>query len=294
MADQQIADSRWQIVDGHRLSAIGHQPSAITDAIGRLPYRMALAGGWIDQPFVSQLDPAPPGSMVVAALEPTCRFMDRCGLGTSTRKVAERLWGGVLPDADPAELVRQLYAEENRGKAEPSGSQDMIGLLYPGVNRLDYAFDHAGGCFPRHIESNNDPRVAAWLEDVIYVLPVAPRPDGYNPLAIKNLDPIWIRRLGQSGRDCYDAIVARDLDGLGASMNDTMRCWEAILPGTVRHPTLTVDLPGILGYYQAHYAGAMYSGCGGGYLYVVSDAPVPGGFHVKIRLARESSDRGKD
>ena len=67
-------------------------------------------------------------------------------------------------------------------------------------------------------------------------------------------------------------------------MNESMRCWEAILPGTVRHPTLTVDLMGILGYYQARYAGAMYSGCGGGYLYVVSDEPVPGGFRVKVRV----------
>ena len=73
----------------------------ITDIIGGLPYRMAFAGGWIDQPFVSKHCPEPPGSMVVVALEPTCRFMDRCGMGTSTRKVAARLWGGTLPAADP-------------------------------------------------------------------------------------------------------------------------------------------------------------------------------------------------
>ena len=74
--------------------------------IGKMPYRMAFAGGWIDQPFVSQLNPTPPGSMVVVAIEPTCRFMDRCGMGTSTRRVARQLWGDVLPDRDPAELVR--------------------------------------------------------------------------------------------------------------------------------------------------------------------------------------------
>ena len=79
------------------------------------------------------------------------------------------------------------------------------------------------------------------------MVPVAQRPAGYSPLDIKNLDPEWIRRLGQSGRDCYDAILAQDLAGLGESMNESMRCWEAILPGTVRHPTLTVDLMGILG-----------------------------------------------
>ena len=85
-------------------------------------------------------------------------------------------------------------------RAEPSGSQDMIGLIYPGVNRLDYDFAHEGGIFPRHIESQQRPRVARWLEQVIHMLPVAPRPDGYNPLGVKNLDPAWIRRLGAAGQ----------------------------------------------------------------------------------------------
>jgi hypothetical protein len=261
-------------------------PVDIGDVIGKIPYRMAFAGGWIDQPFVSRHNPTPPGSMVVVAIEPLCRFMDRCGMGTSTRKVAMKLWGGELPDRDPAELVRELYEEENKDQAEPSGSQDMAGLIYPGVNRLDY--DHAcqGGYYPAHVESNNDPQVAHWLERVIHVVPVAQRPPGYNPLGIKNLDPDWIRRLGQSGTDCYDAILACDAEGLGASMNECMACWEAILPHTVRHPTITVDLMAILGHYQACYVGAMYSGCGGGYIYVVSEEPVPGAFQVKVRYAQ--------
>ncbi len=70
-----------------------------------------------------------------------------------------------MPERDPAELVRELYAAENKGKAEPSGSQDMAGLIYPGVNRLDYDFNYEGGYFPVHVESNNDPQVAHWLED---------------------------------------------------------------------------------------------------------------------------------
>jgi hypothetical protein len=255
----------------------------ITNVIGQLPYRMAFAGGWIDQPFVSQHDPQPPGSMVVVALEPTVRFMDRCGMGTSTRKVAAQLWGGALPQANPAALTQQLYAEENRGRPEPSGSQDMIGLIYPGINRLDFAYTHAGGYFPVHIESNNDPGVARWLEKVIWMVPVTQRPPGYSPLEIKRIDPRWVRRLGQSGCDCYNAILTQDLAGLGESMNECMRCWEALLPNTVRHPTITVDLTELLGYYQARYTGAMYSGCGGGYLYVVADEPVPGGFQVRVR-----------
>jgi hypothetical protein len=257
----------------------------ITDVIGAIPYRMAFAGGWIDQPFVSRLNPDPPGSMVVVGLEPTFRFMDRAGMSTGTRKVATRLWNGRLPQGEPARLVRELYEEENRGLAEPSGSQDMIGLIYPGVSRVDFDAAHARGVFPVHIESNNDPVVAHWLESVVSMVPVAPRPEGYNPLGIKNLDPHWIRRLGQSGKECYDAIVACDLNGLAASMNECMCCWCSLLPCVLRHPTLTVDLVALLKHYQARYAGAMYSGCGGGYLYVVSEEPVPGAFRVTVRTA---------
>ncbi len=261
----------------------------ITDIVWNIPYRMALAGGWIDQPFMSARNPSPPGSMVVVGMEPTFRLMDRSGFATGTRRVAARLWNGTLPAGDPAALVQELYEEENRDKAEPSGSQDMIGLIYPGVNRLDYDFSHEGGIFPCHIASNNDPAVARWLEGVIHLLPVAPRPEGYNPLGEKNVDPGWIERLGQSGKDCYDAIVACDARGLGASMNECMACWEFLLPHVVRHPTLTVDLMGLLGYYQTRYPGAMYSGCGGGYLFVVSEEPVPGALAVNVRTAREGA-----
>ena len=205
-------------------------------------------------------------------------------MGTSTRNVALKLWGAVLPEKDPAELVRSLYGAENLGRQEPSGSQDMAGIVYPGISRLDYDYRYEGGNFPIHVESNNDPLVAAWLEKVIYMVPIAQRPPEYSPLGVKNLKPEWIAQLSQSGKDCYDAILARDSQALGASMNACMVCWEKILPHTVRHPSITVNLMTILESYQKRYAGAMYSGCGGGYLYVVAEEPVPGGFQVKVRI----------
>lgn len=259
--------------------------SEITDVIGNIPYRMAFAGGWIDQPFMSRANPNPPGSMVVVSLQPTTRFMEFSGMGTSSRKVAMTLWGNDLPVREPADLIRELYAAENEGKLEPSGSQDMAGIVYPGVSRLDYDYSCEGGYFPVHVESSNDPEIAHWLENVIYMLPVVQRPFGYSPLGEMDLDPDWIARLSQSGKDCYGAIVSQDAKALGASMNLCMTCWEKLLPNTVRHPLISVDLMALLGYYQDRYTGAMYSGCGGGYLYVVSDEPVPGAFRVKIRIS---------
>jgi hypothetical protein len=260
----------------------------IAEVIGKIPYRMALAGGWIDQPFVSRLNPDPPGSMVVVSLQPTVRYMELCGMGTSTRNVAMKLWGGELPSRPAETLIHELYAVENAGKAEPSGSQDMAGIIYPGVSRLDYDYAFEGGYFPVHVESNNDPQIARWLEQVIHLVPVAQRPVGFSPLGIKNLDPDWIRELGQTGKDCYRTILAMDVDGLGASLNRCMTCWETILPQTVRHPALRVDLLALLACYQGRYTGAMYSGCGGGYIYVVSEEPVPGACKVQVRIDRQA------
>ena len=257
----------------------------IADVIGEIPYRMALAGGWIDQPFVSRHNPQPPGSMVVVSLQPTMRFMDRCGMGTSTRKVMMQIWNGKIPEGNPMELVRKAYAAENEWRPSPSGSQDMAGIIYPGINRLDYDYHHEGGCFPVHVESNTDPETALWLDQHIYMVPIAQRPHGYDPLESQHLEPEWVHRLGQTGRDCFDAILAKDATGLGQSMNDCMVCWETILPRTVFDTTISLDLMEILAFYQKRYYGAMYSGCGGGYIYVVSDEPVPGGFQVKVRVS---------
>jgi hypothetical protein len=261
------------------------KPPLVAEVIGAIPNRLQLAGGWIDQPFVSRFNPRPPGSMVVVALEPTFRVMDRSGCASGTRAVATKLWKGRLPNRPLEELVRELYEAENKGKAKPSGSQDMIGLIYPGINRLDYDFAANGGVFPSHIEMLTRARPVRWLEKVLHLLPVEPRPEGYNPLDVKHLNPEWIARLGQTGKDCFDAIRRMDIEALGASLNDCMVCWEKILPHIVRHPTLKVDLKAILRVYQQRYSGAMFSGCGGGYLLVVSRKPVPGTFQVTIRMA---------
>jgi hypothetical protein len=242
-----------------------------------------LAGGWIDQPFVSRLNPKPPGSMVVVSIEPSFRMMDRAGCASGTRAVASRLWKNRLPKRPPEDLVRELYEAENQGQTEPSGSQDMIGLVYPGISRLDYDAKVNGGVFPSHIESLTAAGPVRWLEKVLHILPVEPRPAGYSPLGQKNLAPAWIARLGQAGADCFAAILKRDIRRLGESFNECMTCWAKLLPHTVAHPSIRLDLVKLLRVYQREYPGAMYSGCGGGYLLVLSEQFVPGAFTIQVR-----------
>src|ERR1022692_1391661 len=224
----------------------------------------------------------------IAAAWPAARagLLPACGTACSRTGLA-RIWsasctGRRMPER-PSHL-RELYWAENAGKAEPSGSQDMIGLLYPGVSRLDYDAGVEGGRFPAHVESNCEPEIARWVEEVFHLVPINQRPAGYSPLGIRNLDSEWIAQLGQTGKDCFDAIMNTDIRCLGAALNHCMRCWEAILPHTVQHPAISLDLKGILAWFQSRYAGAMYSGCGGGYMIVVSEEPVPGSLTVRVRI----------
>ena len=64
----------------------------------RLPYRLDLAGTWIDQPYISRLHP---GWAITISLEPVIEFNERSGMSTSTRNAARELWPHQLPLGHP-------------------------------------------------------------------------------------------------------------------------------------------------------------------------------------------------
>ena len=71
---------------------------------GFIPNRLQLAGGWIDQPFVSRHNPQPPGSMVVVQIEPDFRPMDRSGIASGTRAGRDETVGGEAATAPAAQI----------------------------------------------------------------------------------------------------------------------------------------------------------------------------------------------
>jgi cytidyltransferase-related domain len=239
----------------------------------RFPYRLCIAGGWIDQPWVSEIHP---GSVVVAQILPTMDFNDRSGLATSSRSVGIKLWGDRYPDGNHEQNAKLLFGAENPpGKDYISGSQDHIGLLYPGVNRLDYN----GGYWPEKIESTVDEETCKWLSDVIHLVPLEPRPQGYDPLKIMNLEKDIVKELGEAGERCWEAIMKKDVAMLGKSMTDTLLSWKKMLPLTV--PDWVMQE--LETRYLPFYPGAITSGSGGGYIMVASEKPVEGAVKIKVR-----------
>ncbi len=239
----------------------------------RFPYRLCLAGGWIDQPWVSKIHP---GSVVVAQIWPTMDFNDRSGLATSSRNVALKIWGDKYPDGDPIQNAKILFGAENPpGTKYVSGSQDHIGLLNPGISRLDYI----GDFWPEKIESTVDKEICDWLSKVIHLVPLEPRPEGYDPLKEMHLEKAFIKELGESGELCWESIMKKEIYGLGKALTDTLLSWKKILPLTVPE-WLMKEMETK---YFSKYPGAIASGAGGGYVIVVSDEEVKGAIKIKVR-----------
>lgn len=239
----------------------------------KFPYRLCLAGGWIDQPWVSKMHP---GSVVVAQIRPTIDFNDRSGLATSSRKIGIQIWGDRYPDGDHEQNAKLLFGAENPpGKLYISGSQDHIGLLYPGISRLCYS----GGYWPQKIESTTSSEICDWLSGVLHLVPLQPRPAGYDPLKIMHLEKPLIRELGEAGNLCWESILKKDVNGLGKSLTDTLLSWKKILPLTVPDWVMKE----METRYFTEYPGAITSGSGGGYVIVASEKEVEGAIKIIIR-----------
>ena len=238
------------------------------------PYRVCIAGGWMDQSWVSEIYP---GSAVVAQIWPTIDFNDRSGMATSSRKVALELWGNNFPKGDMIRNAQLLFGAENPPYSTYiSGSHDQIGILAPGVNRLYYD----GGFWPARIDSCVDPEICDWLSKVLHLIPLEPRPEGYDPIKLKNLELPIVKELAHAGNNCYDSILKKDVNGLGKSMTETFLAWRKMLPYTV--PDWVMEE--MESKYLYDFPGAITSGCGGGYVVVASEAPIEGAIKIKVKF----------
>jgi cytidyltransferase-like protein len=239
----------------------------------RFPYRVCIAGGWMDQPWVSEIYPGP---VVVARLWPTIDFNDRSGMATSSRRVAQELWGGKIPGGDPVRNARLLFGAENPpGTKYISGSQDHLGLLVPGISKLYYN----GSYWPSGIESCLDPDICGWLSRVLHLIPLDPRPEGYDPLKTKNLKTEYIKELSESGDLCWKSILDKNVAGLGKALTASFLAWKKLLPYTVPDWVMReMDTK-----YLSVYPGAITSGSGGGYALVASEKEIEGAIKIKVK-----------
>jgi cytidyltransferase-like protein len=239
----------------------------------RLPYRIDLAGGWLDQPFVSTRYP---GAVITISLEPSMEFNERSGMASSTRRHARELWGARIPAGNYEKLAKTLFCWDNPpGTKIISGSQDAIGLVFPG---LAYAC-YAGEYWPTRIEHRLDESLLRFVENTLYLVPLGPRDDGFDVLADTVIDREHAKALAVAADAHWKAILDQDLVGFGRSMREAFEAQVAMFPHMMNE-----QIAALIDRYRHHALGWKLSGAGGGgYLILVSDQSIPEAVRVTAR-----------
>jgi cytidyltransferase-like protein len=243
----------------------------------QIPYRIDLAGGWLDQPFVSRHHP---GSVITISLEPTIEFNERSGMATSTRRSAIDLWGPKLPPGDCEKLAKVLFCYDNPpGTEEISGSQDAIGIVIPGLAKAHYE----GEFWPSRIDRVNDERAIHFVEDSLYLMALGPRHTGYSVLSGTRITRDRAKVLADATDNCWQAILNRDIEHFGRYFRESFEAQIAMFPNMMNEM-----VEKLLHQYKDVALGWKLSGAGGGgYLILVSEKPIDGAVRV---IARRESD----
>lgn len=241
--------------------------------LDRMPYRIDIAGGWLDQPFVSKLYP---GAVITVSLEPTVEFNERSGMASSTRRKAVELWGSQLPVGDPHKIAKILFCCDNPpGTTEFSGAQDTIGLVFPGL-AISY---YNGEYWPKCINSVLDEATLDFVERMFHLIPLGPRESGYSVLSNTNITVDGAKALAEATDRCWDAILAHDAHAFGRAVRDSFEAQIAMFPNMV-NPSIFE----LIEQYREIALGWKISGAGGGgYLILVSEKPIANALRVVVR-----------
>lgn len=254
----------------------GNLPSRSTTALRnecRIPYRIDLAGGWLDQIYVNKLHPGP---VLTICIEPDYDFNDRSGMSTSSRKKAVELWQTDIPEGDKMKIAKTLFCFENPpGTTYVSGSQDALGIVMPGLNRLNYD----NGYWPVGIESIIDIDILSWLEKYIWLVPLYPRHKKYDVLSNTNITKEAVMNLSNAAVECWGALKSKNILEVGYYMKKSFEAQIEMFPNMISE-----DILHQLNIYKKSSLGWKISGAGGGgYLILLSDQPIKNSIQIRIR-----------
>lgn len=239
----------------------------------RIPYRIDLAGGWLDQPNVSSLCAGP---VLTISIEPDYEFNDRSGMSTSSRKKAIELWQVDIPAGDKEKLAKTLFCYENPpGTKYVSGSQDSLGIVLPGLNRLHYD----GNFWPSEVEKVWDEEILSWLEKRLWLVPLYPRHDNYDVLSDTEITTKNAKKLSDAANEAWIALKNKDIRKLGDCVRRSFEAQIAMYPHMV-----TDGIFKVLSKYKENALGWKLSGAGGGgYLTFVSEVAIENAIQIRIR-----------
>lgn len=240
----------------------------------QLPYRLDLAGTWIDQPYVSKFGA---GWAITISLEPTIEFMERGGMSTSTRNAMKKIWPYNLPNYDPEKLAKLVFCFENEPEkgGHISGAQDAIGICIPGLSRHYYDNHY----WPEKIETIHDEEILSWLENHLCMIPMFPRPEGTSVVAGAKIDVEGVKALSTAAEQCWEAILKRDLKAFATAFQASFDAQTAMFPAMLSNGVEEW----IERYKEKALAWKLSGAGGGGYLALVCEVPPVEAVRIKIR-----------
>lgn len=238
-----------------------------------IPFRLDLAGGWLDQPYVSKHYPGP---VITISVHPDYQFNDRSGMSSSTRKKAITLWQTDIPEGNREILAKTLFSFENPpGTKIVSGSQDSIGIVFPGVNKLNYRQEQY---WPKTIESVTTSDVLEFIENNLWFITLSPRIGDFDVLADTNINPANAKNLADAAENCWNAVINKNIADFGFYFRKSFEAQIAMFPNMVNP-----DIQEIINLYKNEALGWKLSGAGGGgYLVLVSEKPVKNAIQIRI------------
>lgn len=254
----------------------GDLPERSTTALRqvcKIPYRIDLAGGWLDQPYVSKYHA---GAVITICVEPDYEFNDRSGMSTSSRNKAIELWQTDIPEGDSEKLAKTLFCFENPpGTKYVSGSQDSLGITMPGLNRYFYDNDY----WPSKIESRLDDDLLKWIEQRIWMIPLYPRKSDFDVLADTRIDERGAKALSLAAEELWNSLMKKDARTVGEAFTRSFEAQISMFPNMVN----TEILEQIEHYKQAALGWKISGAGGGGYLILFSETPIDKAIQIKIR-----------
>jgi cytidyltransferase-like protein len=245
----------------------------------RLPTRLSLCSGFMDQPAFNSRTTVGGGRLVVLSIEGFSGLRERSGLATSTRNTVRRYFGNRLPTIyAPDTLAEIIFCLENppHRRRYISGSLDARGIVGFGASLFTYA---PGGFLPTAIEQRQDESTLAWLEDHVYLRHAWERPAhlAVRPLTDADSFTAWVDGLDAASFSCWEAVKRHDLAALTDAINRSHQAQSAAVENHCP-PALRAFIA------REQAAAAMVMGAGGGgYIAFLADHVPADAIRIRIR-----------
>ena len=147
-----------------------------------------------------------------------------------------------------------------------SGAQDAIGICVPGVSRHFYN----GRFWPERIESTVDEAILCWLESHVCLVRMSPRDKNYSAIENKDITHEKVVALTEAASDCWNAIMAMDLDHFAKAVDSSFKAQISMFPAMVQ-PEVERYLEKYISF-QGVKAAKLSGAGGGGYLALVTES----------------------